>query len=141
MTDVLVLSRHGRANTNPVAASTAVQMATCPALDLGMLSRSMWIRSPNSLAIGCIDSSGSLVYAWGGFVFAHVSHDLQKLSVSVAMPSQCQYSCNLRRVYGADVWPHSSCTRYKRSGRSDCGTRITRLSAPSMCLDRQTNPW
>ena len=41
MTDVLVLSKHGRANTNPVAASTAVQMATCPALDLGMLSRSM----------------------------------------------------------------------------------------------------
>ena len=41
MTDVLVLSKHGRANTNPVAASTAVHMATCPALDLGMLSRSM----------------------------------------------------------------------------------------------------
>ena len=30
MTDVLVLSRHGRANTNPVAASTAVHIATCP---------------------------------------------------------------------------------------------------------------
>ena len=61
MTDVLVLSKHGRANTNPVAASTAVHMATCPALDLGMLSRSICIRSPNSLAKGCIFSSGSLV--------------------------------------------------------------------------------
>ena len=39
MTDVLVLSRHGRVNTNSVAASTAVHIATCPALDLGILSR------------------------------------------------------------------------------------------------------
>ena len=103
MTDVFVLSKHGRANTNPVAASTAVHMATCPALDLGMLSRSMWMRSPNSLANGCIFSSGSFVYVWGGLVLAHVSQDLQKLSVSVAMPSQYQYSCSLRSVYGADV--------------------------------------
>ena len=40
-TDELVLSLQGKANTNPVAASTAVQMATCPSLDLGMLSKSM----------------------------------------------------------------------------------------------------
>ena len=103
ITEALVLSGHGRAKTNPVAASTAVHIATWPALDLGMLRRSICIRSPNSFAVGCIVSNGTLVYLWGGLVLAHVSHDLQKLSVSVAMPSQYQYSCKRRRVYGADV--------------------------------------
>ena len=60
-------------------------------------------RSPNYFAVGCIVSNGTLVYRWGGLVFAQVSHDLQKLSVSVAMPPQYQYSCKRRRVYGADV--------------------------------------
>ena len=103
ITEALVLSVHGRAKTNPVAASTAVHIATWPALDLGMLRRSIWIRSPDSFAVGCNVSNGTLVYLWGGLVLAHVSHDLQKLSVSVAMPSQYQYSCNRRKVYGADV--------------------------------------
>ena len=130
ITDELVLSRQGRANTNPVAASTAVHMATCPSLDLGILKRSMCMRSPNSFAVGDMDSKGSLVYLCGGFVLAHTSHDLQKFSVSLAIPGQYQCSCNLRSVYGAEVCPHSSCTRYRSSGRSELGTIITLFLLP-----------
>ena len=94
MTDELVLSKQGVAKTNPVAASTAVHIATCPSAERGMLKRSMCSLSPNSLAVGSMGSSGSLLYLWGGLLLAHVLHDLQKFSVSVDIPSQNQFSCN-----------------------------------------------
>ena len=137
----LVLSLHGRANTKPVAASTAVQIATWPSLDRGMLSKSMWSLSPNSRAMGCIVSRGSLLYLWGGLVLAQRSQDLQKFSVSVVMPFQYQFSCRRLSVYGAEVCPHSSCTRYNKSGCKALGTKMTRLAELLWYTVLQTSPW
>ena len=102
MTEELVLSIQGVANTKPVAASTAVHMATWPSADRGMLKRSICNRSPNSLAVGSIGSRGSRLYLCGGLLLAHVLQDLQKLLVSSDMPSQNQFSCRRLRVYEAE---------------------------------------
>ena len=57
---------HGCTMPKPVAASTIVQIATCPAEDLGMSTRSKWNRSPKEKALGLSEESGNLVIGLAG---------------------------------------------------------------------------
>ena len=60
-THLLVLSGQAKAKTKPVAASTAVQIATFPSVDVGIDNKSMCNLSPNLKAVGFNRSSGIFV--------------------------------------------------------------------------------
>ena len=61
--------------TKPVAASTIVQMAMLPEADFGMLTRSKWNLSPNTVAFGCKSERGIRVRGLAGFADWHISQE------------------------------------------------------------------
>ena len=75
MTPVWVLSGQATTITKPVAASTMVQIATFPAAERGMSTRSKCSLSPNTLATGLMGCKGTSVFGLAGLTLAQMSHD------------------------------------------------------------------
>ena len=75
MTPAWVLSGQATTITKPVAASTIVQIATFPAAERGMSTRSKCILSPNTLATGLMGCRGTIVFGMAGLTRAQMSHD------------------------------------------------------------------